>query len=901
MDDPTVPADVGTGKRTLMPTYDILTETVDQLEDELSALLDVSDEDLAATRQRYKDLKESRSRYEAAVSKLQAHLQRVGSVEELEELQRRRRHLSGDCGRVILKLNKLLRQEGVEVTLMHSASVNQLEVSKTQEETEALTQEMENRVEKEGPVTEELDGQAPFVNQIVEPRPPSPIMAIGPPRYASSRVDENESVRESPDATSHLENPALRHSRETRQSQTQLSDELQHMTLAGNIMLNDLLKEPKEPFSGVAGTFNAWASILKSRIEKVQGISEMDHLQILMCHTTGVPKKVVSDYYETVTSDTAAVIVETVWDVLRQRYGNTSANLTRLDQRVANFPKIASAEEGDKFYDLYDLCRHISSLMKTHRQLEKYNYSCLPELTRKLPYNIFSRWRSQATRTKMQSGEEPNLDTFIAFLKSLTHELNDPTLQYESESKAPDSKVKTRSSARSLSTGVTDTSDASPATGAAVTCQVHNSSKHHTKDCQIFKTWDYEKKSAYVKEHNLCFRCLSGDHRIFRCPHRKPPTCTTCKGRHLTVMHDPSRSRPSSESSSSTTTARTDVPDTVVSSRTHPLEQTEDLAVFSKTFEVELRDRTTKKSLRCLAIVDEQSTFCFADPEVMVLPVKSAPHTYNLRTLSGLSTQVSGFRLNGLEVRGAKEKKWFAMPTVLTNECIPDTRKEMATTEIVRSIKHIAHLAKHFVDRNEELRPLLLIGLTMGKMMWSKVIGRRTPYVHKTKLGYAVVGSVPRSTLPSHVRSEEPKSLLVMRSAAVEAGHDSFSATPVSGLPTSHVAFRPTTDVFETREDDDERAWSREEQLFMDKMKENVTLSDEGRIVLPLPFRSEAPKMPCNRGAVRHRTKTALDRLKRNPEVLDKCVKSVAEGLSNGYIEELSSEQEIPDDQNRVG
>ena len=261
MDGPTVPADVGAGKRTHMPTYNILTETVDQLGEELSALLDVSDEDLAATRQRYKSLKELRSRYEAAVSKLQAHLQRVGSVEELEELQRRRRHLSGDCGRVVLKLNKLLRQGGIEVTLMHSASASQLEVEKTQEETVQRTQKMESRAEKKGLGIEELDGQVPIVNQIVEPRPPSPIMAIGPPRYASSRIGKNESLRESPDATSHMENPAPRHRRETRQSQTGLSDELQHMTLAGNIMLNDLLKEPKEPFSGVAGTFNAWASL----------------------------------------------------------------------------------------------------------------------------------------------------------------------------------------------------------------------------------------------------------------------------------------------------------------------------------------------------------------------------------------------------------------------------------------------------------------------------------------------------------------------------------------------------------------------------------------------------------------------------------------------------------------
>ena len=570
---------------------------------------------------------------------------------------------------------------------------------------------------------------------------------------------------------------------------------------------------------------------------------------------------------------------------------------------MTDFQVISSSEDGERFYDLYDLCRHIQSLMTAHKQMEKYNFSHLRFLTDKLPYNVFNRWRSHATRAKTRSGEEHQLATFFEFLGMVTQEFNDPSLQYRPGATMTARKKggeKVSSSTRALLTDA-EVSERSYKT-SPITCPIHHSRTHHLKECETFASWTYKRKNDYVRDKNLCYRCLNSGHPVRRCP-EKTPVCDICKKRHLTVLHwDVGTKREETTSVTETTKTEASVPDTVVASRTNPLDQTDTHLVLSKTFAVELRDQVTKKTIQCLAIIDEQSTYCFADTEIKeALPVSAQPHVYNLRTLSGLTTEVSGFRLNGLQVRGVGQKKWYTMPTVLTNDCIPDTRHEMATPEIVRHMKDNSHLAKHFVQPEPGLRPLLMIGLTMGCMMWSKKVGKKIPYVYQTRLGYAVVGPVPKTWIPSSLVQQAPKSLLVLRAAAVQEGHDNLSSSAVAGLPTSHIAFNTDTDVYETRNDDDEKAWSTEDRRFIQQMHEGIKVGDNGRITLPLPFRHEAPVMPANQGAVLHRTKAALDRLKRHPEALQKCLKSMEVSLADSYVEEVSQEEIRPRDPKRAG
>ncbi|KAI5644381.1 putative peptidase (DUF1758) domain-containing protein [Phthorimaea operculella] len=58
---------------------------------------------------------------------------------------------------------------------------------------------------------------------------------------------------------------------------------------------------------------------------------------------------------------------------------------------------------------------------------------------------------------------------------------------------------------------------------------------HYLCHCKEFGKWSPEKRSEYVKEHHLCFNCLSFGHSVFNC--RQKSTCKLCGRRHHSLLH----------------------------------------------------------------------------------------------------------------------------------------------------------------------------------------------------------------------------------------------------------------------------------------------------------------------------------------------------------------------------
>ena len=61
------------------------------------------------------------------------------------------------------------------------------------------------------------------------------------------------------------------------------------------------------------------------------------------------------------------------------------------------------------------------------------------------------------------------------------------------------------------------------------------SQEHHISTCQRFKEKPVEERSKLAMEANLCFVCLKGGHRGYRC--QSGQRCETCQGRHNTLLH----------------------------------------------------------------------------------------------------------------------------------------------------------------------------------------------------------------------------------------------------------------------------------------------------------------------------------------------------------------------------
>ena len=60
-----------------------------------------------------------------------------------------------------------------------------------------------------------------------------------------------------------------------------------------------------------------------------------------------------------------------------------------------------------------------------------------------------------------------------------------------------------------------------------------------------------------------------------------------------------------------------------------------------------------------------------------------------LVTVSHLSSDIKGKRVNNLSIRGLTKDTWIHLPSVLTHSCLPDTGEEMADADIIKSFPHL--------------------------------------------------------------------------------------------------------------------------------------------------------------------------------------------------------------------
>ena len=66
-------------------------------------------------------------------------------------------------------------------------------------------------------------------------------------------------------------------------------------------------------------------------------------------------------------------------------------------------------------------------------------------------------------------------------------------------------------------------------------CKFHQKSGHTIRECILFQKKPITERKDYIRENNLCYRCL-GAHRVASCEFQ--PRCKTCGNKnHVTSMH----------------------------------------------------------------------------------------------------------------------------------------------------------------------------------------------------------------------------------------------------------------------------------------------------------------------------------------------------------------------------
>lgn len=636
----------------------------------------------------------------------------------------------------------------------------------------------------------------------------------------------------------------------------------------------DLLRGGSVKFDGDPQHFLTWKQNLSRRIRECEPDS-LDSIHILLANTAGRPHTMVQHFYSAGISDPDTALRD-IWRNLESRFASNRRIADNLIGKINSTVPIKNAKDFHKLEDFLDTCKIIHSNMSHCPELNIFNYtSGMKQVWQKLPEVFQSKWHARYYTHEVHVGFPPDFGLFIEFFEGYLKQTSHPA--FASSSYPPANRqVRTLAVMNEVREG----------NDSGKHCFHHNVNNHDTSECKSFSKLPYKERKQFVIEQKLCYMCLKGTHFSGRCPDKDSISCNKCNLKHCTAMHyeKSADSAKSSKSGSQTNKANSQTGSS--DDNSNPISDIKNACanicgsersykICSKTLAVDLSHGMRSEVLRCLCVIDEQSNASFCDPRVVeYFDLSPVTADYKLTTMTS-TTSVSGYVVNDLQIKGVRSGKWLDLPSLFTNPNLPNTSDEIASPQIVSSHSHIRNFAKHFPDIDPKLEVMILLGADAGDFMSTKCYGSHFPFVHKTPLGYALVGP---SCSNKSVQNPVVKTL---RTAInIDCNHtDSKMVFPNDVCPAK-------SDIFALHVDDYMTDLSQEDQQFTKLMEREVTVNSKGNLQFPLPLKREI-QLPDNKHPVYFRTKNTLDRLKRTPERLTASLDVLGKYLAAGHVEEI--------------
>lgn len=662
------------------------------------------------------------------------------------------------------------------------------------------------------------------------------------------------------------------------------------------LIKQELFKRPVKPFTGDPSDFLVWHSTLQNRMKDMP-LSSLDILTILEAHTEGAPQTIVRDTMA-VGAANPDQAVQDCWEMLWDRYGAGGQVTETLITKLDSITPIKYVNQVDKLYELLVICKMISSNMQTSPDLLFFNSTLgKKRIFFKLPERLQDAWRDyEITYEEKHFGNGAPFIDLVSFLSAKIKKYSLPSykaspwvVNTDKSGKNPSynhNTVKKISNANSFQTDKVSKPEASAPVDKQGSqshqnkCILHAEGKHDLKDCRVFSNKPYDEKRKLCFQSGLCYSCL-GRHRQADCSGTQK--CSTCNGKHLSVMHNERVTAKKQTDNNEKSDSPNDNSQDKSSLCTAICGNKSTLRSCSKTVLVTLENRKRPGIyLKCYCIIDEQSSSCFATSAVARhFGITTPSIDYYLNTLSGYQNKFTGVELTDFFIKGVGEKKGFYLPKMVTNDSIVNNRDEIASPQIVAAHPHVAHLSKYFNEVDESAGIMLLLGRDCGAAMRTKCHGHKAPYAHHTSLGWALVGQ-------TCIQESVPPQMSVMRVNY----HESLKIQPCFTEP----ALKPLNprNIFEECSNDEHSFLSQNEQRFINIVSDNISVDKDRHIVIPLPFKSCKHPMPDNRHAVYHRTNNTLQRMRDNKNKLEQCLNTMGKYIACEHVEKIPDNEELP-------
>ncbi|XP_026003932.1 uncharacterized protein LOC113009687 [Astatotilapia calliptera] len=587
-----------------------------------------------------------------------------------------------------------------------------------------------------------------------------------------------------------------------------------------------------------------------------------------------------------------------VWTRLQECYGTPEAIEKSLLDRLERFPRVSN-KDPQNLRELGDLLSEIDAA-KSDGSLPGLVYldtsRGIAPIVDKLPTNLQDRWMSEGTKYKQRHDVYfPPFSFFCRFIQDEAKMRNDPS--FKSTVSGPTSYptthdnhytrfAKSRPPVAVHKTEVNKTHKPNLGSTSEFTnklCPIHKK-PHPLKKCRGFREKTLDERKAYLREHNICFRCCnSSAHQAKDC--KEEITCLECNSnKHVAALHagpapwtqntkaqniapDQDREEHGGESSLDleTSSACTQVCGDLGGGRS-----------CSKICQAYIYPKGhPDKKVKVYAIIDDQSNRSLAKSnlfDTFGIPMSNlAPYT--LKTCTGVST-TNGRLAENLFIQSVDGQFSSPLPSLLECDSLPDNKNEIPTQEIALAHQHLKHLADHMQPLDPEADIMLLLGRDIIQVhkVYERVNGPvNAPFAQRLALGWVIVGDVCLGG------AHKPAIIGTYRTSVLENGHpslltpcqNSFHVKEQSHNKSwnTHSSCQIGKHIFQQSEKDEELAPSFEDQAFLEIMERDFYQDDANSWTAPLPFRTPRTHLPNNRNQALSRLESLRRTLNKRPEM----------------------------------
>ncbi|XP_062830229.1 leucine-rich repeat and immunoglobulin-like domain-containing nogo receptor-interacting protein 2 isoform X1 [Anolis carolinensis] len=671
----------------------------------------------------------------------------------------------------------------------------------------------------------------------------------------------------------------------------------------------DLRDKGVEKFSDRPEDFLLWKKTFQRAIQNLRLTSE-EELTLMVAWLGPTSAHQVRRIFSALI-DQPERALDTAWTRLNQRYGSSTQIEASLMDRLHKFP-VLKPKDFEQLWDLSDLLIELQSA-KGNPQLP--GFACLDQhlsqtaITQRLPFFLQEEWGREVFRYKQANHQVyPPFTHLVDFVTNAAMQLNDPQTGFptlygaprtdrpikETKKPAKDSNTK-----RNIAVKTTETIPSLPdakMTPKEVLCPLH-AKPHSLADCREFARKPHADKVEILKKSRICFRCCgTTPHQSKSC--KEKVKCEVCQSvRHCSAMHD--KDFVPFKVKSGATSQRT--PEVHPEDSAGPSLGTEAPSVACTQLCGSLKKAKICHPI-CLADVypasqpwmkkrmyvalDNQSDSSLATPDFFSF-FKGLAKTidYCISTCTGKQRRqgrvASGFIISpcGKDIR-------FELPDLIECASIPRNKDQIATREVVQAHPHLKGLQDLIPTFEPGIDIVLLIGSNCPSLMSVRAEKRGppgAPLAQKTPLGWTIQGPVcvDRMHPPSSLCPDQPNTLSCGRVTLMQSCLSHISVC-CQGVSSEFLS------ISEVSRDEENTALSRDEQTFLNIMNSEVTLSEEGNWIAPLPFKADRPTLPSNRQVAEKRLQSLRHKMQRDHKTKQQIVQFMDDMFTARYAEPSS-------------